>query len=154
MSGLLDRGKSIIKAESYWGAQPARVHGYTEYGTARDNLLLRIAATHKSDVLTRVHLGPYSKDRPEALHTFDMWCKDLARSKHLDILSIGSSQLSQSKFEEPWHSHDNGGGVPINSKSEFRAIVLGTHSHYGGSTKTMEGGRSISNLASLSTSKR
>ena len=123
MSGLLDRGKSIIKAGSYWGAQPARVHGYTEYGTTRDHLLLRIAATHKSDVLTRVHLGPYSKDRPEALHTFDMWCKDLAQSKHLDILSIGSSQLSQSKFERSWHSHDNGGGVPINSKSEFRAIA-------------------------------
>ena len=123
MSGLLDRGKSIIKAGSYWGAQPARVHGYTEHGTARDNLLLRIAATHKSDVLTRVHLGPYSKDRPEALHTFDRWCKDLANSKHLDILSIGSSQLSQSKFEKSWHSHDNGGGVPINSRSEFRAIA-------------------------------
>ena len=123
MSGLLDRGKSIIKAGSYWGAQPARVHGYTEHGTARDNLLLRIAATHKSDVLTRVHLGPYSKDRPEALHTFDRWCKDLAKSKHLDILSIGSSQLSQSKFEKSWHSHDNGGGVPINSRSEFRAIA-------------------------------
>ena len=37
----------------------------------------------------------------------------------MDILSIGSSQLSQSNFGENWNDKINGGGVPVNSEKEY-----------------------------------
>lgn len=37
----------------------------------------------------------------------------------MDILSIGSSQLSQSNFGEKWNDKINGGGVPVNSEKEY-----------------------------------
>jgi hypothetical protein len=46
----------------------------------------------------------------------------LGDARLLDILSIGSSQLTQEKFGEEWGSAPNGGGVPINSVQEFEAV--------------------------------
>jgi hypothetical protein len=45
----------------------------------------------------------------------------MAALGHLDVLSIGSSQLSQSRFGEDWGDATNGGGVPLNSPEEFAA---------------------------------
>ena len=48
--------------------------------------------------LMRAHVGPYSStvDRLDSLKEFVEWAKYLAGTKYLDILSIGSSQLTQS----------------------------------------------------------
>ena len=40
----------------------------------------------------------------------------------MDILSIGTSQLSQSNFGENWDNKLNGGGVPVNSEEEYFKI--------------------------------
>jgi hypothetical protein len=58
----------------------------------------------------------------EALKEFNAWVKDLADSQLLDILSIGSSQLTQSHFGEDWKDLPNGGGVPVNSEQEYVTI--------------------------------
>jgi hypothetical protein len=50
------------------------------------------------------------------------WTKNLANARYLDILSIGSSQLTQSHFGENWEGMPNGGGVPVNSPGEYRMI--------------------------------
>jgi len=38
------------------------------------------------------------------------------------VLSIGSSQLTQSDFGHDWEGRANGGGVPLNSPAEFAAV--------------------------------
>ncbi len=53
---------------------------------------------------------------------FSEWLKTLSKSRLLDIVSVGSSQLSQSKFGEDWGDLPNGGGVPFNNAFELRAI--------------------------------
>jgi hypothetical protein len=40
----------------------------------------------------------------------------------LDIVSVGSSQLSQSDFGTEWGDRPNGGGVPINSEKDLNDI--------------------------------
>lgn len=60
--------------------------------------------------------------RQQCLQEFYHWCRQLAQGKYLDILSIGSSQLSQSNFGENWEGKANGGGVPVNSEQEYREI--------------------------------
>lgn len=97
---------------------------YREYGTKQDLLTLRLK-NHQlsSDLpLTRVHVGPYLSNREEAVRLFEDWCKELADMNYLDILSIGSSQLSQSNFNEDWTGLTNGGGVPIQTKEEYMRI--------------------------------
>jgi len=71
--------------------------------------------------LIRAHSGPYSPDmtRTDCIKQYLQWCKTLAESGYLDILSIGSSQLSQSNFGESWNGKINGGGVPVNSEKEY-----------------------------------
>lgn len=97
---------------------------YPEYGTRSDNLSLRLKyhQTGSDLPLTRLHVGPYHQDRLQALEMFKDWCTELADTKHLDILSIGSSQLTQSKFNENWEGCANGGGVPIQNEMEYDAI--------------------------------
>lgn len=46
----------------------------------------------------------------------------LVTSGFLDILSIGTSQLTQSNFGEDWQDKPNHGGVPLNSPEEFAAV--------------------------------
>ena len=74
--------------------------------------------------LIRAHVGPYSSaaDRLDSVREFASWAKYLAQTGYLDILSIGTSQLSQSNFGEDWEDKPNGGGVPINSPEEYRMI--------------------------------
>jgi len=74
--------------------------------------------------LIRAHVGPYSSTstRIESVTEFLDWAKKLAEAKYLDILSIGTSQLSQSNFGEDWEDKTNGGGVPVNSPEEYQMI--------------------------------
>lgn len=119
-----DFAKRLVESER-WKYESAQDHyGYKECGTEHDSYVARLeyAISRHSLPIIRTHSGPYNNNRDEALREYNSWCKDLAESKLLDILSIGSSQLTQSNFGENWEGKSNGGGVPINSELEYRII--------------------------------
>ncbi len=119
-----DFAKKLIENES-WRLEPAQDHyGYMECGKNNDSYVARLdyARRKKALPIIRTHSGPYNPNRLEALKEYNSWCKDLAESKLLDVLSIGSSQLSQSNFGEDWEGKPNGGGVPVNSELEYQII--------------------------------
>jgi hypothetical protein len=109
------------KHEQIRGADHA---GYAEHGARQDSVVkrLRYAARTGSLPLMRAHVGPYLPDRLAAVQLFLEWAGQLAHSELLDVLSIGTSQLSQSHFGDDWDDLANGGGVPINSPQEYRAV--------------------------------
>jgi hypothetical protein len=51
------------------------------------------------------------------------WARMLAASGYLDVLSLGTSQLTQSRFGEDWSGLANGGGAPVQNADEYRAIL-------------------------------
>lgn len=110
-----ERYKSIIYQDHY---------NYVTCGKENDTYIDRLnyAKSNRTLPLIRAHVGPYNPDRLEALKEFNSWVKDLAASKLLDVLSIGSSQLTQSNFGENWEGLPNGGGVPVNSELEYKII--------------------------------
>ncbi|MFQ6108907.1 MAG: cobalamin-binding protein [Candidatus Aminicenantales bacterium] len=120
----LSFGEKLIGEERQFLIPPFEDYTYIHYGTPMDHLIQRLRAARKRRKLplTRAHVGPYLPDREEALALFSDWLKKLAKSHFLDIVSVGSSQLSQSKFGEDWGDLPNGGGVPFNSAIELRAI--------------------------------
>lgn len=116
--------KKLIESER-WRMELAQDHyGYKECGKCNDTYIARLeyARNKRTLPIIRTHSGPYNPDRIEALKEYNSWCKDLAKSKLLDVLSIGSSQLTQSNFGEDWEEKPNGGGVPINSELEYQII--------------------------------
>lgn len=116
--------KKLVGSER-WMLEPAQDHyGYKECGEENDTYIARLeyARSKHSLPIIRTHSGPYNPNRMEALKEYNSWCKDLADSKLLDVLSIGSSQLTQSNFGEDWEGKANGGGVPVNSEMEYRVI--------------------------------
>jgi hypothetical protein len=123
---LMEFGKEIIDSQEYLSYKPAERATYSEFGTMNDSVTARLEANMKCcfDPLMRAHVGPYSSmlTRMESVNEFIDWAKALAQSKYLDILSIGSSQLTQSSFGEDWEDKTNGGGVPVNSPEEYRRI--------------------------------
>jgi hypothetical protein len=120
----MDFGKALLRGEKHKKEAPSPDYSYPEYGTIRDHLNLRLRAAAQSGHLPlfRVHAGPYLEDREKALALFSQWLKKLTKTGYLDIISVGSSQLSQSHFGEDWDDLPNGGGVPFNSEFELRAI--------------------------------
>ena len=66
--------------------------------------------------LMRAHADPIPQWRTLT------WVKQLAHTGFLDILSIGTSQLTQSNFGEEWGEKPNGGGVPINSAADYEQV--------------------------------
>ena len=116
--------KKLISSERYKIEPPLDHYGYPECGRNNDSFLLRLNYAKKNHTLPiiRTHSGPYNPNREEALKEYNSWCRDLAQSKLLDILSIGSSQLTQSHFGEDWDGLPNGGGLPVNSELEYRII--------------------------------
>jgi hypothetical protein len=97
---------------------------YQNFGTNKDTLVERISANQNEvwGPLTRVHVGPYSPNYSDAKKEFNSWLKRLSNDGFLDIVSVGSSQLSQSDFGTDWGEKPNGGGVPINSEQDLRDI--------------------------------
>jgi hypothetical protein len=122
----MEFGKSIIDSQDYESFMPIDRSGYKEFGTKNDTIEKRIENNLQSPFapLIRAHVGPYSStvDRLDSVKEFISWAKHLAKTGYLDILSIGSSQLTQSNFGEDWGDMPNGGGVPINSSEEYRSV--------------------------------
>jgi len=119
-----DFAKKLIENES-WRLETAQDHyGYKECGEKTDTYIARLEYARRKNALPiiRTHSGPYNPNRLEALKEYNSWCRDLAESKLLDVLSIGSSQLTQSNFGEDWEGMSNGGGVPVNSELEYQVI--------------------------------
>ena len=123
---LLKFGRELIAKGEYKNLKPLDRNKYPDFGTQNDTLVERLDHNFKGGFqpLIRAHSGPYSADmtREQCLREYNDWCKDLASAGYLDILSIGSSQLSQSNFGENWDGKLNGGGVPVNSEKEYRDI--------------------------------
>lgn len=119
-----DFAKQLVEREQ-WRQEPAQDHyGYKECGADDDSFIARLeyARNKHSLPIIRTHSGPYNPNRLEALKEYNSWCQDLAQSRLLDVLSIGSSQLTQSNFGDDWEGMPNGGGVPVNSEMEYQVI--------------------------------
>lgn len=116
-------GRELIRKADYRAIEAVDRSGYREFGTRQDTLVARLRHGRRNAMppLMRAHVGPYGPDRKEAVRLFLDWCRQLGRTRLLDVLSIGTSQLTQSNFGEDWGSRPNGGGVPLNSKDEFAA---------------------------------
>jgi len=116
--------RDLIRKEKHLGIRPVDRSGYQGFGTRGDRVVNRIRHGMENGLppLMRAHVGPYSPNRLQAVHTFLEWTRQLADAGLLEILSIGTSQLTQSDFGEEWGDKPNGGGVPINSPDEFRAV--------------------------------
>lgn len=122
--------------------------GYDGYGSFSDHICLRLNHSNKLKLppLTRAHVGPYFQDRKEAIMLYLDWVNQLARDGFLDILSIGTSQLSQSNFGESWGNKPNGGGVPVNSEEELKAIWIAARPML---VRTYAGTKNIRKLAEI-----
>lgn len=124
---LMQFGREVISKLEYVNQMPLTRNKYPEFGTSKDTLLNRLRHNFKEGFqpLIRAHSGPYSAEmkRGECISEYLNWCKKLANDGYLDILSIGSSQLSQSNFGENWSGKKNGGGVPIKYEYEFEQIA-------------------------------
>lgn len=140
--------KKLVESEN-WKLEPAQDHyGYKECGTDKDSYVARLnyAREKHSLPIIRTHSGPYNENRIEALKEYNSWCKELAKSKLLDVLSIGSSQLTQSNFGENWGGKSNGGGVPVNSETEYRIIKENAHPML---VRTYSGTKDVPELARI-----
>ncbi len=120
----LSFGRELVRKADYLNVAPVDRSGYPGFGTAADTLSARLghARARKQPPLIRAHVGPFLPDRAEAVKLFLDWARTLAGSGFLDVLSIGTSQLTQSAFGEDWAGLPNGGGVPIATEEEFAAV--------------------------------
>ncbi|MCM1139263.1 MAG: hypothetical protein NC453_11900 [Muribaculum sp.] len=122
---LWDFATKYIESEAYKLICPQDHYGYSQCGTYKDSFVKRLNYCKRRGSLPiiRVHAGPYNAKRSEAVTEYISWVKELASTKLLDVLSIGSSQLTQQHFGENWEGLHNGGGVPVNSEMEYRQIA-------------------------------
>jgi hypothetical protein len=143
-------GHEIIKRQQYMDMPPPAKADYPTFGTAMDSVTDRMDHQNRigSGPLMRAHVGPYHSDqkREESVREFISWTKELATAGYLDILSIGTSQLTQSDFGKDWQDQPNGGGVPVNSAEEYRQIWEAARPML---VRTYAGTRNIPELARL-----
>jgi len=120
----LNFAKKIIEKEKYIKFLPKDHSSYSNFGKTTDLLIDRIknAKDRGTLPLIRAHFGPYHSNKEEAIREFIDQTKQLAKSGYLDVLSIGTSQLTQSHFGEDWQDMPNGGGVPINSPADYARV--------------------------------
>lgn len=117
-------GKEIIDKGDYISTLPVDRNGYKNFGKANDGLIDRINHGRNNNLppVIRAHAGPYIENRHESVKQFIEWSRLLAHTGYLDVLSIGTSQLTQEKFGENWNGLPNGGGVGVNSPQEYERI--------------------------------
>lgn len=144
----LQFGRELVQSGRHLQIRPPDRSGYPQFGTAQDTVVarLRYAQQQRQPPLMRAHVGPYLPDREAAVRLFLEWTRQLAQAGFLDVLSIGTSQLSQSHFGEDWSGLPNGGGVPINSPEEFRQVWLAARPML---VRTYAGTKNIPQLARL-----
>jgi hypothetical protein len=120
----LDFGRELVATEGYRKILAEDRSGFSSFGTRREHLVDRLdyASARGQSPLMRVHVGPYQPDRAQALQQFQFWLRELSSAGLLDIVSVGTSQLTQEAFGENWAGRPNGGGVPVNSESEYQDI--------------------------------
>jgi len=120
----LDFGTEIVRNRAYLDVAPVDRSGSLGFGLRGERVADRVrhGMAHGLPPLIRAHVGPYAEDRRQAVALFLDWTSRLAKGGLLDVLSIGSSQLTQSNFGEDWSGLPNGGGVPINSAEEYRSV--------------------------------
>lgn len=140
--------KRLIEKKEYLKEKPLSHSGYKDFGTKKDSLIKRLTFCEKNNTLPiiRTHIGPYGNDRKKAVNNFIKWVKKLSKDKYLDVLSIGTSQLTQSNFGESWKNLINGGGVPINSVSEYVHIYKVAKPML---VRTYSGSKNIKKLAKI-----
>jgi hypothetical protein len=141
-------GRDLIRKGEYMALRPIDRSGYPDFGTRQDTLVARLThgRQHGLPPLMRAHVGPFLADREEAVRLFLAWTRALAASGHLDVLSIGASQLTQSNFGESWEGKPNGGGVPLNTPEEFEAVANAASPML---VRTYAGTRDIPSLARM-----
>lgn len=117
-------GRELLRRGLAEAVKPQDRPAYPAYGTSRDTLDARLddALQRGAGPLMRAHVGPYSDNREMAVRQMLDWARMLAAAGYLDVLSLGTSQLTQSHFGEDWAGMANGGGVPIRLPEEYRAI--------------------------------
>ncbi len=144
----LNFARNLIQSGEWKYQLPTLQTKYPSFGTFTDSIVERIKQNKitGNPPLTRVHVGPYNSDYVEAKKEFKSWLKILAQSGFLDIVSIGSSQLSQSDFGTVWGNKPNGGGVPINSKQDLNEIWEASRPML---VRTYAGTRNIPELARI-----
>lgn len=120
----LDFGRELVRKADYLGLGPIDRSGSAGYGRRGDSLAARVEYGRARGLppLMRAHVGPFLPERREAVELFLDWCRRLGGGGFLDILSIGSSQLTQSALGESWEGRLNGGGVPLASEEEFAEV--------------------------------
>jgi hypothetical protein len=116
-------GRELVRKGDYLGLPALDRAGTPGYGSAAETVDARLgnALARHALPLYRAHMGQYLPGREEAVRAFLEQARDLARRSCLDVLSIGTSQLSQSDFGADWSGRTNGGGVPLNSREEMAA---------------------------------
>lgn len=144
----IEFAREVINSEFWRSILPADRSGYPEFGKKTDTVVKRIYHARKKGLppLMRVHVGPYNPNYSEALRAFKQWLVNLSKSGFLDIVSIGSSQLSQSHFGQQWGDLPNGGGVPVNSKKDLINIWNASRPML---VRTYAGTRNIPQLAEI-----
>ncbi len=141
-------GKELIRKGEYLGVQPVDRSGSPHFGLRGDSMAARIAHGRQQGLppLMRAHAGPYLPDRLEAVRLFGRWAGTLAQGRLLDVLSIGTSQLTQSDFGGDWEGLPNGGGVPIRTREEYERIWQAARPML---VRTYAGTRKVPDLARL-----
>ncbi len=116
--------RELVRKREYLGVGSVDRRQSPGYGCRGESVVKRAlyGAARGLPPLMRAHVGPYLPRRKEAVDLFLDWTRTLASGGLLDILSIGTSQLSQSRFGEDWRDAPDGGGVPINDPGEFEAV--------------------------------
>jgi hypothetical protein len=117
-------GRHLVKTCDYASAMPVDRQTSPAFGSEREKVLDRMEHGRRCGLppLMRAHVGPYQSNRRDAVALMESWCGELSRAGMLDVLSIGTSQLTQERFGEDWGSRPNGGGVPINAPDEYERI--------------------------------
>jgi hypothetical protein len=140
--------KQLVTSGNYNYIEPNKRFNYHNFGTKQDTLIERLKHNKIPGYppLMRVHVGPYNHDYTEAKKEFISWLKILSETQYLDIVSIGSSQLSQSDFGKEWGNKPNGGGVPINTEQDLIDIYNSSRPML---VRTYAGTRNIPALAKV-----